>query len=425
MKQSIKIYNIIIIGSGIAGLYSAYKIKKMSDKISFLVLEKYKKKWIGGRMNNETFHGTQIVTGAGIGRKDTNPLLIKLLRELHVPFEKSISIMNYSNLLPNHSEFDVVKIIDFLKKEYNKNPDKYKHLPFKDFGILMLGDHNYKLFTIYAGYTDYENADIYETLYNYGMDDNKGGWPILYIPWKELVERLCEYIDYKNIKNSNNVTSITKINDSDQPSLFEIRTEHNDVFYCNKVILATTISGIKKLIPGALKPQSVYNEIHSQPFLRLYAKFDKKSSAVLEKYVSNYTIVPGPLQKIIPINSKNGVYMIAYSDNFNAEILKNYLKNNYTNRKFYEKLVEQSLGIPEKSLKIEDLKDFYWPIGTHYYSPLHGPYKNRSEFIYKAQHPIDGILVVGEAVSTYQGWVEGALESVEAVVNKKWVQTIC
>jgi len=44
MKQSIKIYDIIIIGSGIAGLYSAYKIKKMSDKTSFLVLEKYKKK---------------------------------------------------------------------------------------------------------------------------------------------------------------------------------------------------------------------------------------------------------------------------------------------------------------------------------------------------------------------------------------------
>lgn len=417
----VKIYDVIIIGSGIAGLYSAYNIKKMSSKTSFLVLEKYKKKWIGGRTNNETFHGTQIVTGAGIGRKDTNPLLIKLLRELHVPYKKSISIMNYSKLLPNHSKFDVVKIVDFLKKEYNKNPDKYKHLPFKDFGTLMLGDNNYKLFTIYAGYTDYENADIYETLYNYGMDDNKGGWPILYIPWKELVERLCEYIDYKNIKNSNNVTSITKISDNDEPCLFEITTEQNNKYFCNKVILATTISGIKKLIPGASNPQSVYNQIHSQPFLRLYAKFDKKSSAVLEKYVPNYTIVPGPLQKIIPINSKKGVYMIAYSDNVNAEILKNYLKNTYDNRKFYEKLIEQSLGIPEKSLKIEDLKDFYWTIGTHYYSPLYGPYKNRSEFIYKVQHPMDGLLVVGEVVSTYQGWVEGALESVEAVVNKKWV----
>jgi len=32
---------------------------------------------------NEIFYGTQIVTGAGIGRKDTNPLLIKLMKDLH------------------------------------------------------------------------------------------------------------------------------------------------------------------------------------------------------------------------------------------------------------------------------------------------------------------------------------------------------
>jgi monoamine oxidase len=38
---------------------------------------------------------------------------------------------------------------------------------------------------------------------------------------------------------------------------------------------------------------------------------------------------------------------------------------------------------------------------------------------------MDGMLVVGEAVSTYQGWVEGALESVEDAVSKKWIANIC
>ena len=78
----IKIYDIIIVGSGISGLYSAYNILKKAPKTSFLILEKYKKKWIGGRMNNENFYGVQVVTGAGIGRNDTNPLLIKLLHSL-------------------------------------------------------------------------------------------------------------------------------------------------------------------------------------------------------------------------------------------------------------------------------------------------------------------------------------------------------
>jgi len=32
------------------------------------------------------------------------------------------------------------------------------------------------------------------------------------------------------------------------------------------------------------------------------------------------------------------------------------------------------------------------------------------------------LLVVGEAVSRRQGWTEGALESVHAVLNKKWIK---
>lgn len=57
------IYDIIIIGSGISGLYTAYNIKKTSPNKSFLILEKYKKQWIGGRMSNEIFYGTEVVTG--------------------------------------------------------------------------------------------------------------------------------------------------------------------------------------------------------------------------------------------------------------------------------------------------------------------------------------------------------------------------
>ena len=36
-------YDIIIVGGGISGLYSAYKIKKMSPETSFLILEGFQK----------------------------------------------------------------------------------------------------------------------------------------------------------------------------------------------------------------------------------------------------------------------------------------------------------------------------------------------------------------------------------------------
>ena len=56
-------YDYIIIGSGLAGLYSAYLIKKHNPSKTLLILDKEKKEWIGGRTGNETFFGNEIVTG--------------------------------------------------------------------------------------------------------------------------------------------------------------------------------------------------------------------------------------------------------------------------------------------------------------------------------------------------------------------------
>jgi thioredoxin reductase len=409
-------YDIIIIGSGMAGLYSAYNIKNISPNTTFLILEKHKKEWIGGRTSNEMFYGTEIVTGAGIGRKDKDKLLIKLMDEIGIKYTQYESNINYAQTF---TPIDVVKMIQKLKSEYNKHPELHNK-SFKEFFIKMFGEKLYKTFIISSGYTDYENADLHDTLYNYGMDDNKGGWSGLHIPWKNMVDKLYHIIGKNHFKFSNDVVEIKKI--KQEPCLFQIKTETGSVYHCNKVIVATTITGIQKLVPSKT---SLYQQIHGQPFLRLYAKFNKESSEIMKKYVTSYTIVPGPLQKIIPMDANKGVYMIAYSDNYNALLQKNYLKNTPENRDLYCELIEKSLGIPNGQLKITAIKDYYWPIGTHYYEPLKGPFKTRKEFIYKAQHPENGMLVVGEVVSRDQGWTEGALESVNLVLNEQWIKNEC
>ena len=412
-------YDIIIIGSGMAGLYSAYNIKEMSPDTSFLILEKYKKEWIGGRASNEIFYGTQVVTGAGIGRKDKDKLLIELMDDIGVKYKPYESDINYSQTF---TPVDIVKIIKKLKGEYNKHPELH-HKTFKEFFIKIFGEKLYKTFIISAGYTDYENADLYETLYNYGMDDNKSGWTGLNIPWKNMVDKLYHKIGKNHFRFSNDVVEIKKI--KEKPCLFQIKTANGSLYHCGKVIVATTITGIQKLVPGADKKTSLYQQIHGQPFLRLYAKFNKESAEIMKKYVTSYTIVPGPLQKIIPMDPNKGVYMIAYSDNYYASLQKKYLENTPENRDLYCDLLEESLGIPKGQLKITAIKDFYWPIGTHYYEPLKGNFKTRNDFIYKAQHPEKGMLVVGEVVSRDQGWTEGALESVKAVLDEKWVINDC
>jgi hypothetical protein len=413
-------YDVIIIGSGISGLYAAYNIQKMSPSTSFIILEKYKKNWIGGRTSNDTFYGTQIVTGAGIGRKNKDKLLINLLNELDLPFEEFDFKPYYSTQIDNI--VDIKKIIQYLKNEYNKNKNQPR-VTFKEFANPILGNKLYNDFLVSAGYTDYENADAFDVIQNYGMDDNSCCWKGLYINWKQLVKTLHNKIGNDKIKTSMKVISITKTKTN--PCLFLVETDNNTVFESNKVIVATTIDSIKQIIPGASNKNSIYNEIKGQTFLRLYGKFSKKSSEIMKKYINGYTIVPGPLQKIIPIDANKGVYMIAYSDNANATFLKKYLENTQKNRDIFCYLIEQALGILDESLELIAIKDYYWNIGTHYYTPLTNKYESREEFIDKAQHPQNGILVVGEVVSENQGWVNGAFSSVNAVLNKKWIKSIC
>jgi hypothetical protein len=410
-----KYFDIIVVGGGLSGLYSAYNIKKMFPKINLLVLESNKREFIGGRIGNYKFYGQDIVIAAGVGREDTNELLIKLLKELDINYTSFVVDMHYSKQIKN--VINVKEYLIKLRTIYNK----YKNPPsitFKKFFVEHLGLKEYNDFVISSGYSDYANEDVYEVLYYYQMEDNAPGWTALNISWSKLVSKLCQKIGYQNIITSAKVENINKLVDNSFQLTTTINQNKTKMYYSNKVIVATRISSVQKFFPRL----KIYKEIHGQPFLYIYAKFDKQSSELMSQLVTTYTIVPGLLQKMIPFSKS--VYMIAYCDNKNAEILQKYKENTPKNRRFFEKQVEEALGIIPNSLKIVGLKDFYWPIGTHYYEPLDlKKYVNRNEFIKEVQHPETGILVVGENVSRKQGWTEGALESVHAVLNKKWISS--
>lgn len=396
------IYDYIIIGSGIAGLYSAYILKKNNPDTNILILEK--NDYIGGRAGNKYFYGTRIVTGAGIVRKDKDTLLMKLIKELNVTYYPFVSKISYSKKIK--TPINVVSVIKHLRSIYRKS-GIIEGDTFKTFAIRHLGEDKYKLFKICAGYTDYQNDDVYDALYNYGFDDNISGWKGVSISWNELIDKLVEFIGHKTIKLNNCVSSI---NITDNQNYHILHTIENNTYITKKIIVATTIDTVQHLFPE----KTIYKQIHGQPFLRIYAKFNKKSSELMKKYLPNQTIVDSPLHKLIPMNHDKGVHMIGYTDNRAAIYFKNKLENTNKNKRFYERLLENSLDIPNNSLTILDITSFYWSVGTHYYEPLRD-YKTRDEFIKVAQHPYNNIYVVGEMISKNQGWVNGALESVNSI----------
>jgi len=407
-------YDVVIIGSGMAGLYAAYNLKNHAPQLSFRILEKHKKQWVGGRTSNETFYGTPVVTGAGIGRRKDR-FLRKLLRELDFNVEEFKVTTFFSR---GFKPVDVNRITDQLRNAYQKYDGP--STTFKKFAKPILGDDIYERFLISSGYRDYEKEDIFETLYHYGMEDNACCLPAFRVQWRNLVIALMSVIGESKFHFSMNVTAISEANAAESPYRVVVETENGRKYHCKRVIVATTITSIRNLLP-----HSVYRDIEGQPFARVYGKFAKLSIPIMKEYVKGYTCVPGPLQKIIPIDPDNGVYMIAYNDNDNAVQLKPYGENTEENRDYYCRLIERTLGIPIGRLRMIGIRSYYWGVGTHYYKPLNtDKHKDRDDFLKEAQKPEENILVVGEVVSTNQGWVEGALESVANVVTHRWMARI-
>jgi monoamine oxidase len=134
--------------------------------------------------------------------------------------------------------------------------------------------------------------------------------------------------------------------------------------------------------------------------------------------VTKYTTLPQPLQKIIPMNSEKGIYMISYNDNANTEQLKSCTENTAHNRAFFEKELEKALALNTGILKLEEIKAYYWEIGTHCYKPM-DENVTIEQYLHHIQHPVKNraLYVVGETVSNDHGWCEGALNSVERIMH--------
>jgi hypothetical protein len=395
-------YDIIIIGCGISGLFSAYKIQKLCPDKSIMILEK--ESFVGGRMDTYNFYNTTVNIGAGIGRKEKDGILIKLLDELKIGYREYSIDMKYSDsILKNDTDIDVSRTINLLKRKYNKKD--FSKYTFKRFAKHILGTISYKLFVTKLGFSDFEEADAFDVLHYYGLDDNIKGGVGLSIQWSCLIKKISDKIGLHKIKLSSEAISITP-----HGEYFTVNTLKT-TFSTRKVIIASTIDTVCRLLPTF----KIYNQVHGQSFLRVYGKFSKPIPNL-----DLYTIVSGPLKKIIPINIKDGIYMIAYSDNEDAKFLNKYSANNAKNRDFFCNLVQKALGLFIR-LELMEIKAFYWEIGTHYYEPLNKEYKNRLEFIDQAQHPSRNILVVGEMIAVHQGWSLGALESVNSVVTSKWL----
>lgn len=394
-------HDIIMIGGGISSLYAAYKLLQKNPDLSILLLERDSR--LGGKTWKEKFSTTNVVVGAGVLRAKKDKIPIGLLNILGIKYNISKHATDY--ILP--FKVELKELFEKLKQVYSKDPTKYINNTFKQFAESVIGKKVYSQFRTQSGYSDYDKQNVHDTLYNYNFDDNYFNSHIISVDWVALITKLQEFLKgYKNFKIIKNRTV-----KSIQYEPFEVIT-NKDKYQCKQLICGTDITSFKKIFNNL--PNNIltpYKKIMGQPFLLLYAKFSKDSTMIMKNYIKTFTIVNGVLQKMIPINSNEGIYLVAYNDNKNAIKLKPYVKN----KKFISNLVKTTLGIKE-DLEIKDMTHYYWENGTHYFTPYRATYQT-NEFYKKITNPIKNLYVIGEMVAQKQGWVGGTLETVDKVIK--------
>jgi len=305
---------------------------------------------------------------------------------------------------------------------------KRASITFSEFARAQVGDRAYELFKRLVGFTDFESSDVIDTLDDYGFEDNYSseGDRVAKIPWDRLIRALVERAEAAGFYMRKNAR-VTSVNISDISGSDEAGHHHphevnymyharNEALKCRKVVLAVTADALQKILPCRLARAFCPwdRHVHVQPYMRVYAKVDLRASRDFVRAVREYTVVPNELQKIIPIDPKRGVYMIAYSDNACAARLK----TRGVTEPVIERLAKEALGLslsPRDSdvLRILKLKTFHWDAGTHFFSPLPSAFRDRDAYLDATLRPHPDVLVLGEGMSRSQGWTEGALERLE------------
>ena len=383
-------HDVVIVGAGIAGLYAAYLARREDPSCSLIVLEAGDS--IGGRVTVAPFAGTTVVGGAGIGRRDKDARLQQLCAELGVPVHEFMVQHAYAPALLGPAADLEVNLARLRRSRVGK-----KGATFQEYGERVLGKATYAGFAAAMGYSDFNKGAAKITLESYGLEDNLPGWTGLHIPWGQLLAALVARIGRRNIRLSCPVTGIRGQT---------VTTAQGGEFVARcRVVCAIPAAALRRVLPAMAQ----YKSIHGQPFIRVYAQFSKASRGLMAERVPMLTVVPAPLQEIIPMDAQRGVYMVAYADNESALEVRAKMSPEWCARE-----VERALGLSPSCLAITRQQAHFWEAGTHYYDEGVG----RRDLLL---NPAPNLYVVGEAVSANQGWVEGALETVHAALaNKKY-----
>lgn len=405
------VYDYIIIGGGVSGLFMAYKLADTNKDI--LVLESTNR-W-GGRLLTVKEKGVQFEMGAArISSKHHK--VMSLLKEL--------DLKDGLLELPDDINYKVsgVKIkYESLVKELLEKSKMYTKSYLQSITLFQLAIDTlgYKMAVKFKGLLGYDSEfeflNAYSVLKTYNKDlFSSSDYYILTQGISSITDTIV-----KRLSDKQNVTLKTDTLVTDIGKNF-VQIDKKKI-YCSKIISCVPYKSVASFPRFSSCP-----EIHSVepiPLIRIYAKYPKDKSGKVWFHNLKRTITDNYIRHIIPIDYEKGLIMISYTDGMLAKMWRNLSKvSNKVLVEHLHKEVNEVLHLTPP--KPEMITSYYWDAGVHMWNAG----INVKEIQQKLMKPFDDypIYLVNEAFAKHQCWIEGCLESsydVLAMVEPKFTRT--
>ena len=395
-------YDLVIVGAGLAGLRVGIEVLKKKKGMRVVILEKYD--YVGGRVVTHYKNGLQYEIGAG-RISDKHRLVLGLMRKYgltYVPFggggDDEFSVLKQAFFQP----------LSFLPQNILESSTLFEIVS----GVHGEGEARrfFSLFPywgeVYTMRADVALQSFREEMKSFsGFGGCKEGLSSIVREmgreFRQLGGRLLLNSQVVDVRRADGVENVFLSGGEVVKGRLCVLALHRDA-----------VAGIK-----GLSHWSGIRHLKMDPLLRMYAVFPSCPGggawfAGLPKVVTGSRV-----RFVIPVNSLKGIIMISYTDGADALYWMNRVKKNGKEAVIEDVMKEIRALFPDRIIPDPvDFKLYPWDSGCTYWLPGHYDVLEESKAALCVR---EGLFCCGESWSLRQAWMEGALEHADMLLADK------